>query len=440
MTSANANQRVHFAAFGFEPLRMKPVHFASGFFLSITGYHYELRLLNQAAVARHKDGLKDDYTADGLGSALIADGRASRNLSADAFKLLKFQVNGVVDNDNAVFATFSPYKMSFGNDYTMVSDKFLTNHKRLDGYSGYFLHQVLAQTTPGRDVIKYARTWITEHNSPLEHMVSPLLDADSSREDWENPYSARFGDLDKSRLRATATLMADQTVALRTLCANLEKQCSHHSRLRYLVMGLCSWLFLYTQKYSQANHRSPILVMDFLGAALGQMRMQSRYSFARQRELVFNSYEELRRRKQLDCSEDDVESIRQTKYKFLEQHFSDLAIRIGFAQPRAAQARRKHFELQPDTARMLLMSIVAPKGMETLQEASIKLRETWGVCFGGCDDDHVQLSNAGYTGLDTDDHLQPNAGAFVQLMKRLNLAVEPSDGLVLIAADPEVLL
>ena len=43
---------VHFEALGYDPLRMKPVHFAAGFFLSVAGGRYELELLNKAAVIK----------------------------------------------------------------------------------------------------------------------------------------------------------------------------------------------------------------------------------------------------------------------------------------------------------------------------------------------------------------------------------------------------
>ena len=33
----NSRKQAHFEALGYEPLRMKPAHFASGFFLALTG-------------------------------------------------------------------------------------------------------------------------------------------------------------------------------------------------------------------------------------------------------------------------------------------------------------------------------------------------------------------------------------------------------------------
>jgi hypothetical protein len=62
------------------------------------------------------------------------------------------------------------------------------------------------------------------------------------------------------------------------------------------------------------------------------------------------------------------------------------------------------------------------------------------VCFGACDNDNSILRENGYTGLDQDEDLEKNSVAFVDMLKKLNLAVEPSDGLVLCAVDPEELL
>jgi hypothetical protein len=180
--------------------------------------------------------------------------------------------------------------------------------------------------------------------------------------------------------------------------------------------------------------------MDFLGGENRRLRTHSRNSFTRQRERFFGSYLEKQSAGQLDCDESDFTEVCKTKFKFLEQHFSDLAVRIGFAQPRAAQARRKHFELQPDTARILVMSVIPPSEIRELPDVALSLRTTWAASFGGCDDDQHLLQTLGYTGLDQDADLEPNTDAFIDLLKRLSLASEPSDGLVLCAANPEDLL
>jgi hypothetical protein len=184
--------------------------------------------------------------------------------------------------------------------------------------------------------------------------------------------------------------------------------------------------------------------MDFLGGGNQRLRAASRLSFSRQRGLVFESYKALREQGKIEFNDRDFAKDKEKRgppdFRFLEEHYSDLAVRIGFAQPRAFQARRKHFELQPDTARLLSLSVIEPsQPLLTVEELAAKLRDVWGICFGGCDDDLTVLRGFGHEGLDEDADLQPNRQAFVDLLKRLNLAVEPSDGLILCAARAEEL-
>lgn len=44
----------HFEALGYEPLRMKPAHFASGFFIAVTDKVFANELLNKVAVTKTK--------------------------------------------------------------------------------------------------------------------------------------------------------------------------------------------------------------------------------------------------------------------------------------------------------------------------------------------------------------------------------------------------
>jgi hypothetical protein len=118
-------------------------------------------------------------------------------------------------------------------------------------------------------------------------------------------------------------------------------------------------------------------------------------------------------------------------FKFLEQHFSDLAVRIGLAQPRASQVWQKHYECQPDTLRMLVTSTLVGDEALPLPQLAERLKRTLGVCFGGCVDDHAELQEAGYLALDEDEDLRANRAALVQLLKTMDLAVEPSDGLLI---------
>lgn len=188
----------------------------------------------------------------------------------------------------------------------------------------------------------------------------------------------------------------------------------------------------------------PLLVMDFLGGTNARLRAVSRLCFARQRGLVFESYRALRDTGAIEF-EDEIFASKsadrgQADFKFLEEHYSDLAVRIGFAQPRAWQAKWKHFELQPDTARILLLSVITSENpLVTFEDVAGTLRDVWGISLGGCDNDLATLRKHGYEGLDDDADLEVNRDAFVSLLKRLNLAAEPSDGVVLCAVKPEEL-
>ena len=434
-----SKQNVHFAALGYEPLRMKPVHLANGFFLALKGHFSDLELLNKTAVVKANKGLLGDYVHEQLLDLLKQRDRLDPEFNVSQLKSLRVHINGVVNNDEAVYPAFRPYSPA-GNDYTLASDRLLTSERRTDGFAGHLLHQVLQRTPTGRQVLEFADTSISTRQTPIERLAEPLLDEESSTAPWDNPYPEVFGELTDERLDDIANLMQSQTSALGLLCANLRRSASHQTKLRDLVIGLCAWLFLYIQKSGPASDPTPLLVMDFLGGENRRLRTHSRNSFTRQRERFFGSYLEKQSAGQLDCDESDFTEVCKTKFKFLEQHFSDLAVRIGFAQPRAAQARRKHFELQPDTARILVMSVIPPSEIRELPDVALSLRTTWAASFGGCDDDQHLLQTLGYTGLDQDADLEPNTDAFIDLLKRLSLASEPSDGLVLCAANPEDLL
>ena len=70
----------------------------------------------------------------------------------------------------------------------------------------------------------------------------------------------------------------------------------------------------------------------------------------------------------------------------------------------------------------------------TFGEICDALTGTWNIVVGASADDLEALRNQGYFGFDEAD-LQRNAVAFAERLKELNLAVEPSDGLVLCAKD-----
>ena len=73
-----ALNQVHGAALGYQPFRMKPVHFATNFLLALTGRYYRLEYLNKASVPKtapkDKKNCSDEYPSDRLYPLLIDRG------------------------------------------------------------------------------------------------------------------------------------------------------------------------------------------------------------------------------------------------------------------------------------------------------------------------------------------------------------------------------
>ena len=162
--SKRPKQPVHFAAFGYEPGRMKPIRLATGYFLAVTGFYFRLEWLNKAAVISHKDGFKGNYVSGALVDLLKADQRLGDRVNVAKLNFLRNQLNAVVDNDAAVFAAYGDYS-TFGNDYTLSSQRFVTGHNRLDGYAGYFLKRVFERTEDGRVVLEFSHSRRTSANT-----------------------------------------------------------------------------------------------------------------------------------------------------------------------------------------------------------------------------------------------------------------------------------
>ncbi len=434
-----AARRVHFAALGYQPMRMKPVHFATNFFLTLSPQTYRLELLNKTVVVKPKgSNQKDEYVTENLRPLLIQNGVLAETVSEHDFAALRRQLSGVLDNDgSAVYATYAPYK-PFSSDYTLSSQRLLTAYSKNHGYSGSFLNRVLKTTQPGRDVLRAAKTFLEAGVLPAEKLLEPLMEKLEEADEWQDDYDIQFGQLSSERLRYLAAMMAPQTKALAQLVVNLKTE-SAPSSLRHLVIGLCSWLLIYLHKVHK-DGEIPALFMDLLQGQNRRVRALSCYIYARERDRFYQSYYQLRKKKKLTVSKKDFSALEDLGFKILEQHYSDLAVRIGFVQPRAHQGRKKHFELQPDTLRTLVMSVLSSTAVVPLEKLCSALRETWGVVAGGCPDDQEYLAARGLKGINEDEDLEVNRDALKQLLMRLGMAVEPSDGLVLCGIDEEALL
>ncbi len=432
-----ARRRIHFALLGYQPLRMKPVHFATNFFNSVCGHYYPLDLFNKALVVKFGESTDDEYVTVNLRRRLLEAGIIHPSMSEAQLALLRNQINAVYDNDgSAVHACFKPYT-TFGNDYTLSSTRMLSGESKNHGYSGYFVHQVLSVTTAGKAVIGFAKDLIARLDTPTEHLAAPLLDPPEYRMEWKNPYPNLFGDLTVERLKAVADLMQAQTEAIACLCRNLADG-SPVLALRSLVIGLCAWLFLYLHRLA-ANGNTPLLFMDFQNGSNRRTRSQSQIAYASYRDRVAQSYTKRQEASDLAVN-DQVFALRDTKdLREIEQHYSDLAIRIGFCQPRAQQVRQKHFELQPDTLKVLMMGLLHAHEVATLETAATRLRAVFGLCAGVCHDDQARLRDSGFQPLDEDQDLEPNREAFKDLLLRMQVASEPSDGLVLCSVNADLL-
>ena len=435
-------KQAHFEALGYEPLRMKPAHFASGFFISLTDEVYADEVLNKVAVIKANKGLQGGYTPEAIVDRLRGDSLIADDVTQAEVEMLRVQVNGVVNNDAAMFPAFSPYRPK-GNDYTFISPHVLTKASRTDGYAGHFVATVLATTDTGRIVLDFARLVAGEPLGTLERFVNPLLaDSEAEYSGLAEKYERNYGELETERVDQVAFQMEAQSEALSRLCKNLANY-SHYRRIRYLVLGLLAWLMAYLIRNAAVHATEPALLFDFVGANNGPIRSQSQTCYSRLRDTLGHAYKNL-----ADAGHFSVNPIEQRvfsrryqteeedDFRFLEEHFGDLALRMGYAQPRASRVPQKHLELQPDTLRALMLSILEYDAQSTIRFDQVcdRLRDTWSIVIGGSGTDAETLRKQGYFGFDEAD-LQRNAAAFVERLKSLNLAVEPSDGLILCSSD-----
>ena len=433
-------KQAHFEAFGYQPMRMKPAHFASGFFISLTDEVYRNELLNKVAVIKANKGLHDGYTPEAIVDRLRSDSVIMDTIAPANVELLRVQVNGVVNNDDAMFPAFRPYRPK-GNDYTFISSRVLTNANRTDGYAGHFVATVLAATDAGKAILEFARSVADEPPETLERFVNPLLARESGSSGLAEKYESEYGELDASRVDLIAALMQVQTEAIHRLCENLATY-SHYRRIRYLVLGLLAWLMSYLLRTAAVRATEPALLFDFVGRGDGPIRSQSQTCYSRLRETIGNAYRDMAAAGRFSVNPIENRVFARTgrqdedDFRFLEQHFGDLALRMGYAQPRASSVPQKHFELQPDTLRTLMLSVLDHDAQSaiTFEEVCCQLGNTWNIVIGGSARDAEKLRQQGYFGFD-ETHLQHNAAEFAARLESLNLAVEPSDGLILCSRD-----
>jgi hypothetical protein len=436
-----AERRVHGALLGYQPLRMKPVHFATSFLLALTGRYQRLEYLNKASVPKiaPKDSrrIQDDYPADRLHPLLIDLGRVASTVELDQFRTLRAHLNAAYNNDgSALAAAFPPYS-TFGADYSAPSARYISNSSKNHGHSGSFVVNIFEATSEGRDALDAIRRLLDAAPPPLAALGAPLLDDDD--EEWLDRRDELYGAIDPARTVFVATMMHDCTVAISRLAHNLERQRSNYA-LRYVVLGLCCWLFAYMMRQSCDK---PLLLIDSLQGDNPRIRAQSRATYARALDFFSASYD-----RSVDAlggggvneADWNIFAASAESRQILDEHFRDLAVRIGIAQPRSGIAKHKHIELQADTLRVLALSLLEDGQVLTMPEFAVKLRANWSLIVGADPHDGDLLRSHRFGPLDRDDDLRPNATAFEALLIRLGLAVEPSDGLTLVAINAEELI
>lgn len=441
MADTAAERRVHGAVLGYQPFRMKPVHFATSFLLALTGQYYRLEYLNKASVPKvvPKDSQStlDEYPSDRLYSRLVDLEKLDPSVDLEAFRTLRAHLNAAYNNDgSALSAVFRPYS-TYGADYSAPSIRYISNSSKNHGYSGSFVISILEASTDGQEVLNRIRNLLDLTPPPLAAFGEPLLD--DLAEEWSDRHDELYGQLDPERAARIATRMEDCTNAIGQLAKNLEQLKSNYS-LRYMVIGLCCWLFSYLMRQGTD---SPLLLVDALQGNNPRIRAQSRATYARALDLFSSSYDRAYAATHVSRiieSDWKVFSNSAEARQVLDEHYRDLGVRIGIVQPRSAVAKYKHIELQADTLRVLAYSLLEKEQVLTLPEFAARLTNTWSIMVGADAQDGDVLRSNRFGPLDQDEDLRPNASAFQALLVGLGLAVEPSDGLTLVAINAEELI
>ena len=424
---------------GYQPFRMKPVHFATNFFQVLTGRCYKLEYLNKTSVLKTAPmNENDEYPSDRLHPRLIALGLLHESIKLKEFRVLRAHLNAAFNNDgSALYPGFPPYKSPFSTDYSAPSDRYISNKSKNHGHSGSFVVSVFESTTEGKKMLAKCREILELNPPPSSVFGEPLLDADYQK--WHDRREKLCGSMDSDKIQLISLMMKDCTNAMNCLVTNLLLLRSDYS-LRYMIMGLCCWLFAYIMRQGRD---SPLLLIDALQGRNPRIRSQSRASYAKALSLFSSCYDRWLAGYSNDQEADrkmHAKSEKANQQSILEDHFRDLGVRIGIVQPRSANAKYKHIEVQADTLRVLALSLLEPNEIIPLTEFATRLYKGWSILVGAHAMDSDILRSNNFRPLDQDEDLRPNAEAFKDLLVRLGLAVEPSDGLTLVAIDPEEMI
>lgn len=427
-------------AVGYQPLRMKTVHFATSFLLCVSGSYRILELLNQASNPKSVEKTPGDpyVTTNLYGLLRESDSPPLGHLVSESdFATLRNHLYAVFNNDGAALAAaFAPYS-TFGFDFSTPSPDFLANSSKLHGNAGALVYSVLSQTADGQTFLKLAKKIFESSSPPSAALGMPFVE--KKTEEYPSPESILAADFPVANLVDLSRKMTLQTQALLNLAKNLDSKSPAYA-LRQLIIGVGSWFLLYLIKI--ASGEDALVIPDFSGLSTGRIRTQARACFARHISAFGHLVSRKISENAITVTTDEVEAFQilgdEVTTEF-EQHFNDFSVRIGWAQPRAGNVKQKHFETVPDTLRVLLMSILAPEEILTMDEVAERLLDSWRICIGLIPANHALLTNHGYSPLDHDADLRINRHHFKNLAIALGLAREPSDGLVLFSLDPQTI-
>lgn len=431
--------KLYGSAFGFNThRRVKPAHFATGFFLALTGKNYKQRTLNYTIALPAKKEPEGKYRLSDLADHLSSEGIVGQAIAARGVHLIRTHLQSVADNDDAVYAMFGK-KAGFGADYTVADPRMISRLKDNDGFSGQFVKSVLEQSADGRKVIRLVTQWISKADSVSAALLTPLFNEENEETDLSHEHEEKLGKLNEEVFGQLAHSLGKETQAVLGLCQNCELMPTE-ARLRFLVIGLGCWISAYLRKCAAETFETQlILLCDMSNGDSPRLREQSRWSLMRFRETLVASFARWAEMGRFDeCREAWEYVIKEHEGRPpIEEYYRELLLRIGLAQPRGGRITTKHFELQPDTLRVLSLSVIRKdEGMIPLPDFLDRLFSVWGLCFGGRNLDENVLVEMGYTGLDQASDLSPNTESLVALLVDLGLATRYSDGLVMCHCEP----
>ena len=248
-------------------------------------------------------------------------------------ELLRVQVNGVVNNDDAMYPAVPPLPRRRETTTPSFSPRVLTDANRTDGFAGSSSspfsarpHQAGPSSTPGVRSRRNRRARSSNSSSRCSLTRIPLVRelAEELRERFRRARSNR------ASRQSPPTCRRKRRRSSR-LCANMQGY-SHYKKIRFYILGLLAWLMSYLLK-TACNRPSatPLLFFDFTGRKEGRIRSQSQACYARHAGNGSPVLSRVRRlpagsiptRSPRACSARRSGRTRTTDFKFLEEPISE---------------------------------------------------------------------------------------------------------------------